>query len=206
MNRLFFSALEIILESEDRVINEGPVEDCIKHLRKAHKKGVSIGYREGDKMCIPASSMEKFSRSMFVRYVGNRNDGKKVMTYYMFYKKESNKYSELRNRGGIEAGLLCVMDRLDLLQEKLDKRYLSIDLKKRVEEENSDFEKSSIPNQIGGIYAMDIAGADVLNMPLDDISKNERKTYAIYQKALRERPNFFHRIVNNLKVCLKKYQ
>ena len=201
MNRLFFSALEIILESEDRVINEGPVEDCIKHLRKAHKKGVSIGYREGDKMCIPASSMEKFSRSMFVRYVGNRNDGKKAGTYCMFYLKESDKYSELRNRGGIEAGLLCVMGRLDLLQEKIDKRYLSIDLKKLIEEENS-----SIPNQIGGIYAMDIAGADVLNMPLDDISKNERKTYAIYQKALRERPNFFHRIVNNLKVCLKKYQ
>mgnify|MGYP001604612523 CR=1 FL=1 len=201
MNRLFFSALEIILESEDRVINEGPVEDCIKHLRKAHKKGVSIGYREGDKMCIPASSMEKLIRSMFVRYVGNRNDGKKVRTYCMFYLKERDKYSELRNRGSIESGLLCVMGRLDLLQEKIDKRYLSIDLKKLIEEENS-----SIPNQIGGIYAMDIAGADVLNIPLDDISKNERKTYAIYQKALRERPNFFHRIVNNLKVCLKKYQ
>jgi len=179
MNRLNFSMLEIIAESENHSLrDDGFVPNISEHSRKVYREfmGNDEGYEELTKQF---SQTEPAGRFMYIRN-GDNN------IWIIFY-KHADHGTEIVKRGHEETHVLHGIGQIELLQQLLAQKGLDISLVRYANfEECSDDERELVAN-IGGLYAMENKGFDIAKFPLEINDPEYHPALRLYQAALQNR-------------------
>lgn len=175
-NRLNFSALEIVAESENhKLIDDGIVPNIGVHARKVYREqmGTDKGY---DAHVGPIRHSDNIGMCL------GFGKGKETI-YVVFCLYDSNPNTQLYRQAQEQTHALHFMGKIGLLHEKLLQRGRNLQILMQLANANEcSPEEREVISHIGAIYALENSGFDVSIMPIEANHPEIQKALSLYLK------------------------
>ncbi len=178
MNTLTFSALEIIAGTKYHLLrDDGLVPDTDEHTRRIYREfNACEDCLQGNN---PSQSGHAYGRFMQAK-MG-------AMSIWIIFYEHSDRITEAFRRGHEETHVLHAIGRIGLLQQRLSRRGLDIDLVQYADYGHCREEDKELVANIGACHAVENLGVDFEKVPLKQNPREFRPAIRRYQDAIRHR-------------------
>lgn len=178
MNRLNFSVLEIIAESENHSLrDDGFVPDVTEHTKKIYRD--CMGSEEGMEEYIAAYDSKNPRGRCLPLSSGNDR------VWVIFY-EHADPTAEVWIRAHEETHVLHAIGQIHLLQQKLAQRGLDIDLGKYADLDTCSKNQKELVAYIGSLYRLEKKGRDISQMSVEQSATEVQPAIRLYQQAIRD--------------------
>lgn len=178
MNKLDFSILGIVTESNEHSFqDDGFVDDIYEHTKNVYLR--TYGPLEGLDDFINRQRTTPIPGGHYVHLPYDE-----VTRWVIFYRRANHPEVEIIRRAHEETHILHATGNLHLLEEKLNEKGVSINLREYPDFNEASTDEKEVIAYIGALYVLHKMGMDVLELQLEGWDKSFQEAARMYQQAL----------------------